>query len=319
MAKKPHLPANLQPTILQPILQPILRSVRHEIKAYITMVVGLLMYAFGWITLLLPAKIVGGGVTGIGTIVFWLTGGADGLGGVPVGVTYAVVNAIFLTLGFIVIGPKFGAKTIFAILFTSTALTVMQRFIPRDLMGLAEDKLLSALLGGGLAGIGVGLCFSVGGSSGGTDIIAMIINKYRNISLGKLIMLFDVIIVGCSYFVLRDLPSVIYGYVVMFTLGNVVDFVLSGSKSSAQIMVFSRHYEEIAGRIMYEVHRGVTILDGTGAYSKQDQKILLIICRRAEASDIYRIIKAVDTQAFITQASVMGVFGQGFDALKTRK
>ncbi len=310
MPRKPHLPANLTP---------ILKSVRHEVKAYATMTIGLLMYAFGWITLLIPAKIVGGGVSGIGTLIFYATAAADGTGGVPVGVTYAVVNAILLTIGFIIIGSKFGAKTIFAILFTSTALTIMQRFIPPDLMGLTDDKLLSALLGGGLAGIGVGLCFSVGGSSGGTDIIAMIINKYRNVSLGKLIMLMDVLIVGSSYIVFRDLPSVIYGYVTMFTLGNVVDFVLSGTKSSSQIMVFSAHYEEIAQRIMYEVHRGVTILDGMGAYSKKEQKILLIICRRSEATDIYRIIKAVDTQAFITQASVMGVFGEGFDALKTKK
>ncbi len=185
-------------------------------------------------------------------------------------------------------------------------------------MGLADDKLLSAILGGGIAGAGVGLCFSVGGSTGGTDILAMIINKYRNVSLGKLIMLMDVAIVGCSYVVLRDLSAVVYGYVTMFAMGTAVDWVLSGSKSSSQIMVFSQKYTDIADRIMRDVNRGVTILDATGAYSKTPQKVVMVVCRRGEAGDIYRIIKETDPKAFITQASVMGVFGEGFDALKTK-
>lgn len=305
MARKPRLDL------------PVLKSIRNEVRSYIILSIGSLMYSFAWTALLLPAKVVGGGVGGIGTLIFYATSGPDG-GGIPMGVTYAIVNVGLLALGFWILGPKFGTKTIYAIVFNSIVLTVLQESLPPGLMGLTDDKLLSAILGGGLAGVGVGLCFSVGGSSGGTDIIAMIINKYRNVSLGKLIMLMDVIIVGSSYLVFRDLASVIYGYVTMFTLGSVVDHVLSGTKSSSQIMVFSCKYEEIAERIIQEVHRGVTILNGVGAYSKKEQKVLLVICRRNEATDIYRIIKATDPQAFITQGSVMGVFGEGFDALKTK-
>lgn len=295
-----------------------LHHMRHEIRAYIIISIGLLMYSFAWTALLIPAKVVGGGTGGIGTIIYYATSNAAGQGGIPVGVTYLLTNIVLLAIGFWVLGPRFGAKTIYAIAFNSLALTIMQEMIPVDLMGLAGDKLLSAILGGGIAGAGVGLCFSVGGSSGGTDIIAMIINKYRNVSLGKLIMLMDVVIVGSSYIVFRDLPSVVYGYVTMFTLGSAIDMVLSGSKSSSQIMVFSSKYEEIAERVIHDVNRGVTILDATGWYSKTPQKVVLVICRRGEAGDIYRIIKEIDPKAFITQASVMGVFGEGFDALRAK-
>ncbi|MDE5944838.1 MAG: YitT family protein [Rikenella sp.] len=287
------------------------RNIRYELRAYLIMTLGLMMYSFAWTELLLPAEVIGGGGGGIGAIVFYLTG-------IPMGVTYLVFNAILLALGFWILGPKFGAKTIYGILVNSLALYVMQQTLPPDLVGLHGDKFLSAILGGGIAGAGVGLCFSVGGSSGGTDILAMIINKYRNISLGKLIILMDVVIVGCSYFVSWDLGSVVYGYVTMFTLGTAIDWVLSGSKASSQIMVFSAKYQEIADRVIHDVNRGVTILDATGAYSKAPQKVALIVCRRGEASAIYRIIKEIDPKAFITQASVMGVFGEGFDVLKTK-
>lgn len=276
------------------------------------------MYSFAWTALLIPAKVVGGGVGGIGTIVYYATSAAEGGGGIPVGVTYLVVNLVLLAFGFWVLGPKFGAKTIYAIIFNSIALTLMQELLPANLMGLQGDKLLSAILGGGIAGVGVGFCFSVGGSSGGTDIIAMIINKYRNVSLGKLIMLMDVVIVGSSYIIFRDLPTVVYGYVTMVTLGYSIDMVLSGSRSSSQIMIFSPRYEEIAHRIIHDVNRGVTILDATGGYSGTPQKVVMVVCRRGEASNIYSIIKDTDPDAFITVGSVMGVYGKGFEALKTK-
>ncbi len=286
-------------------------DVKREVRAYLIMTLGLMMYSFAWTALLVPAEVPGGGVGGVGALVFYATG-------IPLGVTYMVVNIFLLALGFWILGPRFGAKTIFGVVCNSFLLTLLQEVLPADLMGLADDKLLSAILGGGIAGAGVGLCFSVGGSTGGTDILAMIINKYRNVSLGKLIMLMDVAIVGCSYVVLRDLSAVVYGYVTMFAMGTAVDWVLSGSKSSSQIMVFSQKYTDIAERIMRDVNRGVTILDATGAYSKTPQKVVMVVCRRGEAGDIYRIIKETDPKAFITQASVMGVFGEGFDALKTK-
>lgn len=292
------------------------RQIWREIRAYLIISFGLLIYSFAWAGFLIPAKVVGGGSSGIGMLIFYATGGDNG--GIPVGISYFVINAILLGIGTLVIGPKFGIKTIYAIIFTSISLTALQETIPPDLMGLSADRLLSAILGGAVAGAGIGICFTQGGSSGGTDIVAMIINKYRNVSLGKMIMLQDIIIVGCAYFVFKDIASIVYGYVTMVGVGYTIDVVLSGSKQSAQIMVFSKHYGEIAEAITTQANRGVTLLDGMGWYSKSPQKIVLVVCRRNESGVIYRIIKDCDPDAFITTGSVMGVFGKGFEALNKK-
>ncbi len=293
------------------------KMMRREIRAYLTMVIGLILFCVAFTTLLIPAKIVAGGVGGISTIIYYVSTLGGG-GGIPVGISYFVINAFLLLLGFYIIGPRFGTKTIFAICVNSLLLYIFQEHVPVDLMGLQDDKLLSAVLGGGLIGVGVGLCFSVGGSSGGTDIVAMIINKYRNVSLGKLIMLIDVVIIGCSYFVFRDLPTMVYGYVTMAAMGYAVDLVLSGTRSSTQVMIFSPKYEQIADRILTEVHRGVTVLDATGWYSKSPQKVVMVICRRTETSRVYQVIKEIDPKAFISVGNVMGVYGEGFEALRTK-
>lgn len=284
-----------------------------EVKSFIIIALGLMIYSFAYTTLLIPAKVMGGGASGVGVIVYYMTGEA-----IPVGVTYLIFNSILLAIAVFIIGPKFGIKTIFAIGFNSVALTLMQKFLPLDTMGLMNDPLLSAILGGALAGMGIAICFSQGGSSGGTDIIAMIVNKYRDISLGKVIMMVDVIIIGLSYFVFRDITTVIYGYVTMGVLGYTIDLVMNGNKQSAQIMVFSAKSEEIASAIISTSTRGVTLLDGMGAYTQKSQKVAVLVCRKNETNQFYRIIKEVDPNAFITVASVMGVYGKGFEALKAK-
>lgn len=284
-----------------------------EVKSFIIIALGLMIYSFAYTTLLIPAKVMGGGASGVGVIVYYMTGEA-----IPVGVTYLIFNSILLAIAVFIIGPKFGIKTIFAIGFNSVALTLMQKFLPLDTMGLMNDPLLSAILGGALAGLGIAICFSQGGSSGGTDIIAMIVNKYRDISLGKVIMMVDVIIIGLSYFVFRDITTVIYGYVTMGVLGYTIDLVMNGNKQSAQIMVFSAKSEEIASAIISTSTRGVTLLDGMGAYTQKSQKVAVLVCRKNETNQFYRIIKEVDPNAFITVASVMGVYGKGFEALKAK-
>ena len=291
-------------------------DVFHEVRAYLMISIGLLMYAFAWTALLIPAKMVGGGTGGLGTIIYYATSDAAGQGGIPVGVTYLVANIILLIFGFWIIGPRFGAKTIYAIIFTSVVLTIFQEKIPPDLVGLENDKLLSAILGGGLAGVGIGMCFSVGGSSGGTDIIAMIINKYRNISYGKVIMFCDFIIIGCSYFIGNGISTVIYSYVIVAVSGYMLDTVLAGNRQSSQILIVSKNYKAIAEHISTELKRGVTLIDGEGWYTKEPIKIVMVVCRKNETSSLFRIIKEFDSQAFITVGSVMGVYGLGFEALK---
>jgi uncharacterized membrane-anchored protein YitT (DUF2179 family) len=165
-------------------------------------------------------------------------------------------------------------------------------------------------------GIGLGIVFSRGGSTGGTDIFAMIIMKYRNVSPGKLIMLFDVIIIASSYFVFQSPEKLVYGYVSMWVVSYSLDSFLSGANRNAQMFIISKKYEEIADFINNEAIRGVTILSGTGWYTKEESKIVMSVVKKRETSAIFRKIKEIDPEAFITMGSVMGVYGQGFEKLK---
>ena len=182
----------------------MLRSgVLKTVKEYALISVGLILYSFAWIGILMPADVVGGGINGVGLLIYYATGGEDG--GIPLGLSYLVLNGFLIALGSALIGVRFGAKTFYAIIFISAAMSVMQGVVPNNIMGLGEDKLLSVLLGGALAGGGIGICFTQGGSTGGTDIIAMIINKYKTISYGRIIMLCDLLIIGCSIFIFKDI------------------------------------------------------------------------------------------------------------------
>jgi len=291
-------------------------QVWREIKSFAIITIGLIIYSFAWTNILASANIMGGGGGGIAMLIYYLTGGENG--GIPIGVSYLMINAVLVTIAMFIIGPKFGVKTIYAMLAISGLMTGMQLYLPSDILGLGGDKLLSAILGGGLAGAGIALCFMQGGSSGGTDIIAMIVNKYRNISYGRILMLCDVIILGLSVFIFKNITALIYGYVVVGVFGITLDFIIAGNKQSSQIMIMSKKYEEIADRIVVELHRGVTVLQATGWYTKKEQKVLMVACRKNQTTQIYRIIKEVDPQAFITVGSVMGVYGEGFENLRAK-
>lgn len=217
------------------------------------------------------------------------------------------------------LGASFGVKTIFGVTVGAILLSVLQMLIKQPVV---DDKFMSTIIGGAIAGVGLGIVFTQGGSTGGTDIIAMIINKYRNISPGRIIMLCDVFIIGSSFLVLLDLDpakrieTIVYGYVTMAITAYSLDAVLSGSKQSVQVFVFSKNFSEIANRITSELNRGVTVVDGQGWYSKENQKVLITLVRKHEANDVYRIIKEVDPEAFISVASVMGVYGKGFEHIR---
>jgi uncharacterized membrane-anchored protein YitT (DUF2179 family) len=295
---------------------PVRRSVWREIRSYAIITVGLLVYAFAWTNIIASANIMGGGGAGIAMLVYYITGGAGG--GIPVGVSYLILNAVLVTIAGFILGPKFGLKTIYAILVISGLMTILQLYLPANLLGLADDKLLSAILGGGLAGAGISLCFMQGGSSGGMDIIAMIVNKYRNISYGRILMICDIVILGLSVLIFRNITALIYGYVVVGVFGVTLDSLIAGNRQSSQILIMSKKYEEIADHIVTDVHRGVTVLEATGWYTKKEQKVLMVACRKSETTQIYRIIKEIDPQAFITVGSVMGVYGEGFENLRTK-
>lgn len=288
-----------------------------SIKEYLIISLGLLIYSLAWVVFLLPNQMVGGGVTGFSAILYYSTG-------FPVSYTYFILNAILLGLALKILGRGFGAKTIFAIIITSVFLEFLPGYIPADLIkdiALENGKLMCAIIGGAFAGFGIGLTFTQGGSSGGTDIIALIINKYRNISPGKIILIVDVIIITSSLLmpsqstIGMQIATIIYGFLLISVTGYTIDLVISGTKQSLQIFIFSKNYEEIAQRVT-QMGRGVTVIDAKGWYTKQEGHLLMVIIRKTESSMIFQIVKEIDRDAFLSVGSVMGVYGQGFDRIK---
>jgi len=275
------------------------------IKDYVIMSLGLILYVLSWTLFLVPAKITGGGISGLAAVIFYSTQ-------IPIGVTFFAINLILVAFAVKILGASFGVKTIFSMTVISVLFSIPQKFFPGAII---QDNFLSAVLGGMMGGAGIGLVFSRGGSTGGTDIIAMIINKYRNISPGRIIMYGDVIIIGSSYFLVHSIDKMVYGFVSMAVISYTVDAFLTGSNASAQMFIFSPKYDEIADFIN-ESGRGVSVLNATGWYTQQDVKVLMTIVRKKETSILFRKIKEIDPNAFISMASVMGVYGEGFDKIK---
>jgi uncharacterized membrane-anchored protein YitT (DUF2179 family) len=282
------------------------RKLALTIKDYIIITVGLLLFAIGWVVFLIPAEITGGGVSGVGAVLFFAAK-------IPISVTYLAVNAVLVLIAIKILGASFGVKTIYSILILSIFFAFFQGIVKEPIV---DDMFLSAVLGGMAGGIGLGIVFSRGGSTGGTDIFAMIINKYRNISPGRIILYCDVVIIASSYFVFQSPGKLVYGYVSMWVVAYSLDSFLSGANRSAQMFIVSKEYEKIADFINNEAIRGVTILDGTGWYTRENTKIIMSVVRKKETSQIFRGIKEIDPDAFITMGSVMGVYGKGFDRLK---
>jgi len=277
-----------------------------SIKDYVIITFGLLLFALGWLLFLIPAEITGGGVSGIAAVVFFAAK-------IPVSITFLSINAVLVLIAVKILGANFGVKTIYSIAVLTVFFAVFQNVVKKPLV---DDTFLSAVLGGMLGGIGLGVVFSRGGSTGGTDIFAMIVNKYRNISPGRIILLCDVIIIASSYFVFQSPAKLVYGYVSMWVVSYSLDSFLSGANRSAQMFIISKKYEKIADYINNEAIRGVTILEGTGWYTKENTKVIMSVVRKKETSAIFRKIKEIDPEAFISMGSVMGVYGQGFEKLK---
>lgn len=277
-----------------------------QIRSYTVMVIGLGLYAFGITAFLIPLKIAGGGVTGISMLVFYATGFGTGY-------TFFIINIFLVLIAIKVLGINFGLKTIFSMTIIAVMLNVMQNYVTEPIL---QDMFLSAVLSGILGGIGVGLIFNEGGSTGGTDIIAMIINKYRNISPGRIIMYCDVVIIASSYLVLHSAEKLVYGYVSMWVVAYSIDAFLTGAQQSVQLFIVSEKYEQIANFINYEARRGLTVIDGTGWYTQQNVKVIMTVVKKRESPEIFRKIKQLDPNAFISLNSVMGVYGKGFDKLK---
>jgi uncharacterized membrane-anchored protein YitT (DUF2179 family) len=276
------------------------------IRTYFIITMSLFIMALGWTAFLIPNEIVGGGVGGIGTLIFYATG-------LPVGVSVLVINAVLILAAIRFLGVGFGGKTIYSIVALSGFIALLQYYIREPFV---TDRFMAAIIGGIMGGAAVGMVFAQGSSTGGTDIIAMLVNKHRNISPGKVILLCDVIIISSSFLLFRSIEIMVYGYVTMGVAAYTIDLVLTGAKQSVQLFVFSKHPERIADRIGKELNRGVTFINGRGWYSGKDNTIVLVVARKHEARDIFKIVKQEDSEAFISMSTVMGVYGKGFDNIR---
>ena len=291
----------------------IFKKKQHVIISYLIITLGILIYTFGWAAVMLPAKIVGGGVSGISSVLYY----AVGLH-IPIGVMNLVINAILVLIGFKMLGSRFGANTIYGIVMSSLCFVLWQQVLHVEtLFDVSQfGGFMCAIIGGALCGGGIGMTFAMGGNSGGTDIIALIVSKYYNISPGKVIMYLDIFIVGSSFFVSHKIENVVFGYIVMVTMTYVLDMVLDGNKQSYQILVFSQKNKEIGDAITTEVGRGATLLDAEGCYSHQGQQVLMIMVHKTDKPHVMQIIHRIDDNAFISVSKTQGVYGKNFEKLK---
>ncbi|MCF2592658.1 YitT family protein [Bacteroides caecigallinarum] len=280
-----------------------------ETKDYLLIALGMMMYAVGWTVFLLPNNLPSGAVPGIASVVYWATG-------FPVQYTYLLINFALLLLALKILGLKFCLKTIFAVGVLTFSTPVFQHFVKGSLIN--DQPFMACVLGASFCGGGIGVAFSANGSTGGTDIIAAIINKYRDITLGRVILICDVIIISSSYLVLHDWEKVVYGYVVLFISSFVLDQVVNSARQSVQFFIISQKYEEIGKRINKDLHRGVTFIDGVGCYTHNNVKMMFVLAKKRESNTIFRLIKDIDPNAFVSQSAVIGVFGEGFDKIKVK-
>ena len=304
------------------------KAVLTSIKEYALITLGILLYVTGWNLFLIPNNLVGGGVSGAAAIVQYATKGF-----IKIGTTYFIVNAVLLVIALFILGKGFGGKTVYAVIIASAGLNALQGVIPMEIVqALAIDngKLMSTIMGGILVGAGIGMTMSQGGSTGGTDIIALIVNKYKNVSPGRMILWMDVVIILSSMLVpsysadgevlpwTEKITTVVYGFILVVVNSTVLDLYLSGSRQSVQLFILSQKHAEIADMITHDLHRGVTVLDGKGWYTKTNTEVLMVLTRKSDLSLLLKMIKSVDPNAFLSVSSVTGVYGKGFDQIKAR-
>ena len=294
-----------------------------EISVYLYISLGLIIYGTGVTLFMIPYQITSGGVTGISSLIFYATGTIE------VQVSYLTINAFLLIAAVKILGWKFCVKTIYGVLFLTFYMWAIQRVVEDpvtgDLPRLVKDQtFMAVVLGAVLEGIGLSICFSHNGSTGGTDIIAAIVNKYKDISFGQGIMLCDCIIISSSYFVYEHKygpdeawQMIVFGFTTFIIAGVTLDYALNRTRQAVEFKIFSRNYARIADAIS-NAGFGVTVLDGNGWYTHSERKVLICICSRRYSPIIMRAIKTVDPYAFVSVANVESVYGEGFSIMKAK-
>ena len=297
-------------------------SLMTDAKDYVMIIVGLMLYALGFCAFILPYHIVIGGMAGLGTLVYFATGGL-----IPVAVTMYGVNIMLLIAGGRMLGRAFTLRTIFGATGLSLFIGAIEAYV-LSRPPLVQDPTMSIVLGGILLGLGIGTIYIHNGTSGGSDIVAAMVAKVSNVSVGRTLMLVDMSIVAFTFFLPFDgdmeqrvqdcVPRIIYGWVIIFIYSYITDMLINTNRQATQFIIFSSKWKEIADKVHTDANRGVTVLDAMGWYSKHEVKILMVWCRKIESVTIFRIVKSVDENAFITQTNVNGVYGKGFDQMKVK-
>ena len=285
-----------------------------SVKEYIIMTIGMCIYSFGWIGCVLPAKSTSGAASGLAIVISKALENTVGWE-IKIGTIVLCINVVLLIIAGLTLGWKFGIKTIYCIFALSMSMNIWQDILPADDF-LHIDRFLSMIIGGVITGFGVAITLMQGGSAGGTDIVAMIINKFRAISYGRVIFVLDLLIIASSLTVGFSIDAAIYGYIMTLVFGYTVDMILAGNKQSSQVFIISPKYEEITRALNLELGRGVTLIESEGGYTHNHTKMVMVVCNNRETPAVMKYVKNIDPNAFMTVASVMGVYGQGFQPIK---
>lgn len=282
-------------------------------KDYFIITFGIFLYAFGFSAFINPEKVIMGGMAGVGQIVYYTTLRLFGYG-VPIAVAMYACNLILLAIAYRTVGRTFVVRTIFGATVISTFVGILAPMFPEPL--IANQKFMNVIIGSIMCGVGIGMAFTHNGSTGGTDIVAAIVSKKTNVSVGRTMQYTDFCIISSSFLISGALENVVLGFINLFISSFVADQLINTNRQAVQFTIFSQKWDEIATVINNHAHRGCTIIDGVGWYTRKPMKILLVMCRKIESVTIFRIVKSIDPDAFITQANVNGVYGRGFDQIK---
>ena len=283
--------------------------VGQQVKDIIYLVVGIFLYGFGYTAFILPDQVVMGGVAGISALVYYASG-------FPPAITICGLNILLLAISFKALSRLFVIRTIMGFSLLTFFVGWMQPFFQAyPVITAGDDKFMHVLLGGALCGSGLGIAFTHNGSTGGTDIIFALLNKYFRMSFGRAMQCVDIGIICSSYLLFHSIETIVYGIALVLVMSYVCDWVVNGTRQTVQFLIFSKKYEEVADGINHQIHRGVTVIRGTGWYSKGEVEMLIVMARKYESRDVFNLIKRIDPNALVSQSFCHGVFGQGFDKI----
>ena len=284
---------------------------------YVVISIGVVLFVMAWQSFLLPNNMIDGGLTGASALLAMVTG-------IPVDIWYFGINVLLLVLAWFILGQGFGIKTIYAILLSTALFRVLGNESMRWLWSVegevlyVGDGILVPIIGGLLEAVGLALIIMRGGSTGGTDILALIVNKFWPISIGRFYLFADFVVITLLLFVPGHcFTDVVYGYITMGVCAYVLDLIMLGKDSTVQVHIFSDHLSEIGDYITRDMGRGVTALKAVGWYTKEDRQVLLVLIRKLEMPELTKAIKDIDPKAFVSVVPVNNVFGEGFDEMKT--